>query len=201
MLRFVYSSVVVLLIIGSAKTRVYSFLGKSEALSSSSKIETATKTRFKWDSRKKLTWSDFKGVPDRTSKFSASANTGMSHNYTIDSKGFLEKDKSRVQANFYPYLSWYIPKLINETTLGHEQTHFDISELHARKLRKAIADFRFSAHSKQEIQKIYATIERERKAMQKQFDHDTQHSLARKKEQAWEQFIQKELARYAKWGS
>ena len=155
--------------------------------------------RFSWDSRKPLSWSDFKGMPDRASKYAASANTGMSHTYVISSKGVLVKKASKVQANFYPNLSWYVPKLINETTLGHEQTHFDISELHARKLRKAIAEFRFTSRSKQEIQKIYTEIERARKAMQKQFDAETKHSVDRKREQEWGNFVQKELLHYARW--
>jgi len=157
--------------------------------------------RFSWHPNKRLTWSDFRGMPDRSSKFAATANTGISHTYAIDSQGYLIKKASKVYANFYPNLSWYVPKLINETTLAHEQTHFDISELHARILRKTIAEYRFTRNSKAEIQAIYQKIEKARKAMQVDFDRETKHSVNRQNELAWEAYVAKLLYKYRHWAS
>ncbi|MAW94014.1 MULTISPECIES: DUF922 domain-containing protein [unclassified Leeuwenhoekiella] len=157
--------------------------------------------RFSWHPTKRLTWSDFRGMPDRSSKYAATANTGISHTYAINSRGYLIKKASKVYANFYPNLSWYVPKLINETTLAHEQTHFDISELHARILRQTIAEYRFTRNSKAEIQAIYQKIEKARKAMQVDFDRETKHSVDREKEQAWEANVAKLLYKYRHWAS
>ena len=149
--------------------------------------------RFAWDANDPLEWSDFKAVPDRRAPYSATANSGLSHRYTIDSKGFLVKKASVITANFYPNLSWYKPQLIDENTLAHEQTHFDISELHARLLRKAIDEYRFTKNSKSEIQKIYNAIEVKRREMQTQFDNETDHSQNEAAEKKWEAFVKNSL--------
>ena len=152
MLRVLYSCVILILAPVLEASTGFSAVNLAESLEIHPvSSDPSRNARFNWDSRKPLNWSDFRGTPDRQSKFAASANTGMSHSYVISPDGVLIKNASKVKAHFYPYLSWYVPKLINETTLGHEQTHFDISELHARKLRKTIAEFRFTSRSKQEI--------------------------------------------------
>ncbi|RXG28302.1 DUF922 domain-containing protein [Leeuwenhoekiella marinoflava] len=155
--------------------------------------------RFPWEANKLLQWSDFIGRPDRSTSYSAMANTGISHRYTINSKGFLVKEKSIIQANFYPKLSWYKPNLIDTHTLSHEQTHFDISEVHARMLRKAIAGFKFSRHSQKEVDAIYKPIERSRKAMQIKFDIETEHSQNLEAEMKWERKVRDLLYLYRRW--
>ena len=157
--------------------------------------------RFSWEAHKPLRWSDFRGAPDHFSKFAATSNTGISHTYSVSSKGYLVANSSQVRANFYPNLSWYIPKLINKTTLAHEQTHFDISELHARILRKELSQRRFSHNAKREITAIYANVEKARKAMQFQFDQETNHSIDLEKEVIWENYIAKLLKKYERWSS
>ncbi len=157
------------------------------------------KARFSWEAQKPLKWEDFRGIPDNHSGFAATSNTGMSHRYVVDKQGYFVKNSSEVHANFYPNLSWYIPKLINEGTLAHEQTHFDISELHARKLRKAIAEKQFSRNSKSEITAIYRQIEQERREMQTRFDRETKHSVNRERELAWEAYIAQLLHKYRQW--
>ncbi|MFI8378979.1 DUF922 domain-containing protein [Leeuwenhoekiella sp. NPDC079379] len=149
--------------------------------------------RFAWDANNPLEWSDFRATPERGSAYAATANSGLSHKYTINSEGYLVKKASVISANFYPNLSWYKPKLIDENTLAHEQTHFDISELHARLLRKAIAEYRFTDNSKAEIQKIYKSIEAQRRAMQIRFDKETNHSQNKEIEQNWESFMRLNL--------
>ena len=155
--------------------------------------------RFPWEANKLLQWSDFKGKPDRLTGYSATANTGISHRYTITSKGYLVKEKSIIQANFYPKLSWYKPNLIDKHTLAHEQTHFDISEIHARMLRKAIAQFKFSRHSQKEVDALYKPIERARRAMQTQFDTETEHSQNLEAEKKWERKVRDLLHVYRQW--
>lgn len=155
--------------------------------------------RFPWEANKLLQWSDFKGRPDRSTSYAATANTGISHRYTITSKGYLVKEKSVINANFYPKLSWYKPKFIDGNTLAHEQTHFDISEVHARMLRKAIAEFKFSRHSQKEIDAIYKPIERARRTMQTKFDIETEHSQNLEAEAKWERKVRDLLYLYRRW--
>ncbi|MEE3224931.1 MAG: DUF922 domain-containing protein, partial [Bacteroidota bacterium] len=87
----------------------------------------------------------------------------------------------------------------DEFTLKHEQTHFDISEVHARMFRKAVAEFRFTRNSKVEIQKIYKKIESSRRNMQQQFDAETEHSVNREAERRWESNVEALLRKYRHW--
>ena len=155
--------------------------------------------RMSWRDGHTLSWSDFQGLPSKGSAFSASSNTGISHRFTIKSTGIIDKSKSIIKANFYPKLSWYKPELIDEFTLKHEQTHFDISEVHARMFRKAVAEFRFTRNSKAEIQRIYKRIESSRRKMQSQFDAETEHSVNREAEKLWEVKVQALLHKYQPW--
>lgn len=189
-------------LIGSDSTLISLNSNTEEVVITTESFRSTNKNaRFSWEAHKPLTWSDFRGAPDRFSKFAATSNTGISHTYSVNSKGYFVANSSQVRANFYPNLSWYIPKLINETTLAHEQTHFDISELHARILRKELSDRRFSHNAKREITAIYENVEKARKAMQYQFDRETNHSVDREKEIIWENYIAKLLAKYERWSS
>ncbi len=149
--------------------------------------------RFAWDAQKKLSWSDFKAAPDYGSPYAATANSGMSHAYAVDGSGFYDKDESRVTAHFYPTFSWFKPSDTSETILRHEQAHFDITEIHARKLRKRIAQFTFSSNSSKEVKILYDNVEKERRAMQEQFDVDSHHSQDKQQEFIWENKIAKML--------
>lgn len=155
--------------------------------------------KFEWQAGRPLTWKDFKGRPARVNAYAASTSSGISHGYSINNRGVLVKEESWVKAYFYPSLSWFRRGKVTPRTLRHEQTHFDISELHARILRKRIAEFQFSNRSKQEIKKIYAEVESKRHAMQDLFDQETEHSLNEKAEAVWEKKIATMLYRYRKW--
>lgn len=146
-----------------------------------------------------LTWNDFKGRPDRLNTYAASTSSGISHGYSINHKGYLVKEDSWVKAYFYPRLSWFRPQKVTAKTLRHEQTHFDISELHARILRKKIAQFTFSHRSKQEIKAIYKEVESSRHKMQEAFDKETRHSMNSEAEAAWERKVAKLLREYRGW--
>ena len=63
-----------------------------------------------------------------------------------------------IETFFYPESSWYIPETANEVILSHEQLHFDISELFARKMRERVARFSFTSRVKSEMKKIYEQI-------------------------------------------
>ena len=99
------------------------------------------KEKILWSESYKLSWADFQAKPNIGSGFVASTNSGISFSYSFsysEEKGDFDLDFT-IQSNFYPTLSWYIASEVTENTLKHEQTHFDISELHARLLRKKIS--------------------------------------------------------------
>lgn len=86
-----------------------------------------------WSSKKKLTWQDFKGIPDTLNSIML-AGTCSDINFEYKSSNNLVTDY-KVECTFIKSKSWTITD--DAQILAHEQLHFDISELYARKIRKA----------------------------------------------------------------
>lgn len=152
--------------------------------------------RLTWEEERLLRWSDFKGDPDYLLDFVANTNSGMSYSYAINGNGLLDKSASIVLAHFYPTFSWYKPADTSETLLQHEQSHFDITEIHARKLRKKIQEYTFTTNSIEEIKQLYQATEQERRDTQKRFDKETDHSRLKDQEKIWTKRIKDSLEKY-----
>lgn len=157
--------------------------------------------RIAWSESYKLSWSDFKGTPKVGNTFVASTSSGLSFSYgfkTINGEPTNEFN-FEVEAYFYPQNSWYDPGRVSPRVLQHEQTHFDITELHARLLRKRIAEFSFSSNIKDELDALYDQVERERREMQSRYDLETDHSVIRDQEAAWVARVQELLKQSVAW--
>lgn len=140
-----------------------------------------------------MSWENFKAAPVPQHDFHASANTGISYSWSARIVGENVDLLYAVEAFFYPEHSWVLEK--SEKLLAHEQLHFDISELFARKLRKAMQEFHPKEHKdlKKSLQKLYEDIEQQRKAMQEQYDRETGHSENVAAQEQWEQKVAEEL--------
>ena len=90
-----------------------------------------------WTSAK-LTWADYKAQPDPRSDAAATTTTYLGIEYNINREGFSYK----IQCRFSKNRSWGLHK--TEYILSHEQGHFDIAEIFARKLHKELSDYQFS---------------------------------------------------------
>ena len=155
--------------------------------------------KIPWSADNKLTWDHFQGSPTLGNGYVASTNSGISFSFSYSVKnGKMELDYS-ITSNFYPKLSWYKRGHVSPYILKHEQTHFDISELHARKLRKAMLETGFSLDPKDEINAIYNEVERQRREMQRRFDEESDHSKNEAEEYQWEAYVANELSKYGRW--
>jgi hypothetical protein len=152
-----------------------------------------------WKENEKLSWEDFRGKPIPSASFVASTNTGISFEYSYTIKNNDVNVKYSVASFFTPEGSWFIPDKVNLHILKHEQAHFDISELHARMLRKNLAGKKFSKKIKSEIEGIYKQVEQKRRAMQTKFDAESDHSRNDEKEALWQKYIAQQLATYESW--
>lgn len=155
--------------------------------------------KIAWSHAAKLTWADFQGIPESGSNFVASTNSGMSLTFSYsEQNGKLTYDFD-IKGYFYPKLSWFKQQGASDYILTHEQTHFDITELHTRKFRKRMSDTTFSSTIKQEVQVIYEQTELERKQMQQRFDTETNHSQNKNSEIEWRNFVAAQLELYDGW--
>lgn len=98
-----------------------------------------------------------------------------------------------VRTYFYPQKSWYIPEICNEVILSHEQLHFDIAEMFARKMRQQLESTRFTSNIKAEVRKIYQQINRELAEFQRRYDQETDFSRNVAQQRAWNAAIKESL--------
>ncbi len=153
-----------------------------------------------WNENHRLEWSDFKANPNFNSDAVAITASGLTFSFsarTISSK--LVDFTATVEAHFYPDQSWYKKGHVNNIVLAHEQLHFNITELHARKLRKQIDVTNFSLNIKKEISKLHANINKELKAFQNKYDSESDFSRSIETQQEWQVFVKQELRKLSKY--
>lgn len=152
--------------------------------------------KIPWEEGVSLNWNDFKAKSPENSKFKANTNTGITYSWGLRIEKGNETLNYEVHSFFYPKLSWVEQRSKNNHLLKHEQTHFDITELHARKLRKGLYEIELNQLN-QNVRKIlndlYETIENERSLMQEEYDRQTNHSLNREAEVKWQKLVREEL--------
>ncbi len=158
-------------------------------ISESSNEETLT-----WDANNKLTWADFKASPDKESDAVALTASGITFGYSVQTTGKrIVEFSTIVESHFYPNKSWYIKAKSDVHILGHEQLHFDITELYARKFRQQISELQVNQNVKKQLNKLHEDINVELRDAQKKYDLETQHSMDAVKQREWFNYVEKEL--------
>lgn len=143
-----------------------------------------------------LTWKDFQAVPVKSSSYQANTNAGLSFSWGIRSENGSVELHYEVLSYFNPHLSWVVPASRNDYLLKHEQLHFDITELHARKLRRELANIsveKLGKNAKEVLNAYYEKMEKQRDFMQKKYDRETNHSINQEAEAKWQKFIRTEM--------
>lgn len=150
-----------------------------------------------------LTWSDFKGTPDPASPFAANTSSGISYGWSMKGSAAGKEYTYEVTSFFIPGKSWVKGGSASANLLSHEQLHFDITELFARKLRKALTEFDFdnARDLKADLQALYKHAEKERALMQQKFDVETRHSMNAAAQLEWQKLIKEELSKLEKFSS
>ena len=147
-----------------------------------------------WREGWRLQWTDFKGEVPSGAAAAATTASGISYSYQAEweGKGEVQVDFV-VEAHFYPEESWYRPEVCNEHILSHEQLHFDIAEIFARKLRKRLESKTYTKNIKAEVRRIYQQTVRELSKFQNQYDRETDYSRNRENQLLWNELIGKML--------
>jgi len=160
--------------------------------------------RFSYAEKSKLDWSDFRGEPDKVSDFDSAVNTGITYQWSYSKDQGREIElKYEVHSFCYPSLSWVKKGQMSNYLLAHEQLHFDISELHARIMRKKLQDYDPGQHVendvKKDLNKMYKRVERMRINMQQVYDEDTDHSKNKEAQQKWVKKVETLMWYYRKY--
>lgn len=134
-----------------------------------------------WRPNYKLKWEDYKGKPDSASKHMAITSYFLTYNYSLTDTSF----HFNVFCYFEKKTSWK-KIIVDSLLLQHEQGHFDIGQLYARKLKKAFASYKPVRETiDKDLKNIFDTINNERALMDSQYDKETNFSRNRKNQRLW----------------
>ncbi len=151
---------------------------------------------FAWSATRRLTWSDFQGAPP--AEGSEGARTAYTLYYAWRCRGGVFEFSAI--AAFRPRQSWVKPAVVNDgaqsrSVLAHEQTHFDLVEVHARGMRRRFATLAEACRkTDRELTAFAQRLVQEEKADQRRYDEATNHGLIAEQQAAWSRGIAQRLA-------
>lgn len=148
-----------------------------------------------WSENKKLVWDNFKSTVNRHGRTDVVAYTNCGIQYeVVKSSEPKVPVKLTIQAVFTEDKSWKDVKRITDYVLVHEQKHFDIAEVYARKLRKEVSEkVRTSGEFNKYFQAIYLKTLKDYQNFQVTYDKETQHGINKEKQAEYNQIISTEL--------
>ncbi len=143
-----------------------------------------------WSEDYRLSWDDFEGIPayHRTS-VSALTASGIVHYKGCKDGKIIYKVRSYFEKNE----SWVKDEARTPHHLAHEQIHFDITELYARQLRKALLKKSFNCGQEADFEQFVKPFIQAWQAEQKAYDQTSRHSLAKSVQKEWFYKIAAEL--------
>ena len=147
-----------------------------------------------WSASRPLSWNDFRGNVPTSPRAAAITASGITYSFaTSGTKDAMEVD-FKIDTFFYPTKSWYQPAVCDAIILSHEQLHFDISELFARKMKKRLEAETFTSDTvKSKVKSIYREILDELNDFQNRYDTETNFSRNLAKQEEWKLQIENAL--------
>lgn len=143
---------------------------------------------IEWSADRKLTWKDYLASPDVRSDAAATTSTALGIEYNMKNNSVSHK----IVCRFSKTKSWGRYK--TDYILAHEQCHFDITELFARRLNKSMMEYQFNSTTyRNDLNKIYEDIVKEKQEFQLLYDRETDHSKIKEKQIEWQKKIEKML--------
>jgi len=146
-----------------------------------------------WNKLHKLNYDDFKGLVDSNSK-----NDALSYP-TVNVSISFEDSKTHfdIYAIFNVDSSWIRAK--SESLLTHEQGHFDICEIMARKLKQRLLKLIAKKSSESTIQREINIFYGELKNIQIKYDKETNHGKNFIYQNKWNEYISQDLKKYQRY--
>jgi hypothetical protein len=154
-----------------------------------------TNAQIKWDADKPLKWRDFASVSDDQNPNVGYTSCRVTYTYEAIQPAESYKFKFKIDSWFDKASSWVKASGKNPFLLQHEQVHFDIHELHARKLLQAFNGKVYTANYREEIKAIYDSIQKEEQDMQIKYDQQSMRSNAQDEISVWSFSIRGQIAK------
>jgi len=157
---------------------LFSFCSTEKTFSPSAEI--------RWQETRKLTFADFKGAVPAFSSWAATTQSTINFSYS-ETNGKLSN--VIVYASFTPEKSW-MRKRIPEV-LAHEQIHFDITEVFARKFYHEVMNE--TSFSKEKLRDLFKSENAACEELQQQYDDETEHGTKEEMQEKWKETVSKLL--------
>lgn len=134
-------------------------------------------------------------TPEDDATVAALSSIGLPYKYITDGEGEL---KLSINVCFIKDESWSKEEQRNNLLLQHEQIHFDIAELHRRKIVKAVLEGNFTKNNYKELlnEIITKVWKKDYREMQNMYDKETNYSKVIKEQINWNKFVHQQLRNY-----
>ena len=158
------------------------------AFSNPEKPAVIASDEISWKASRRLTWDDFKAKADDKDPLHALTATN------IDMKAKCEDGelKVKVESVFSTKESWSKNKK-SDRLLFHEQLHFDITEIYARRLYKELTSLKNACNNSALLNKTTDRVFEEWKHQEDLYDKETNHGLDLEKMKLWAEKVNAEL--------
>jgi len=145
-------------------------------------------------SDKPITWNEFRGAPDNSCGYIAMTYSGIKIKYSYKTR----RGVASARVEFCPYMdlsrSWFKKAHCGDSTLEHEQRHFDITAIVTRQFTDALKKHNFVlATFPEELKKLHQEYLQKLALMQQQYDGETSHGTISEKQASWDKKIADEV--------
>lgn len=155
--------------------------------------KTENSDLLEWQTSK-LSWSDFQGQPEYYGSNAALTSYQIGFTYNYEGGNEIE---FIVKCQFIKSGSWVKRVAKTDYILNHEQKHFDLAEVYARKLRKTLNLTDFRGKKLREVDRIIDQLYDENwkglTAEQDQYDREAEHGIDKVDQKRWDGIIQTKL--------
>ena len=154
---------------------------------------------FPWSGNRALRWPDFQGPPPDGGQEAARTAYGLFYGWRCRGPSF----EFQVTAAFLTRKSWVKGAILRDSAesrrvLKHEQTHFDLAETHARRMRQSFQALPDPCgQTDEQLSALAQRLIREEKAAQQRYDAETGHGLVTAKQSEWDRAVARQLAALA----
>ncbi|MDO7883829.1 DUF922 domain-containing protein [Hymenobacter cheonanensis] len=150
---------------------------------------------IRWSASRPLTVADFKGRPKTAQGHAALTSANINTGATCRNNVFA----GTAQASFDPASSWVRePATITPALLRHEQLHFDIAEVYARRLRQQLAAMHVSCSQLgSAFDRVSQAAYTAWQQAEDTYDRDTNHGLLHERQAQWEAQVRQQLQELA----
>lgn len=151
--------------------------------------------RIFWSDSVQLSWNDFQAKPADDQSIAALSSIAIPYSFETDGEGEIS---IQIQVCFVKDESWVKKAEQTPLLLKHEQIHFDIAELHRRKIVKALKEANFTkSNYKEKLESIVGEHwNKIYRNSQDQYDQETNFSQYIKAQLEWSKKLKRLLEEY-----